>query len=334
MKRFDRDSAFELAYAASLGAGASEAAARSLAQAAVSAEFYGKACVGFEHLLDYLAAFAAGRIVGAAEPELTYPAQALIGSDARGGIAQLGFDRAFEQLCRRCAAQGVAMFSQRNSFTTGELGYYVRRLAELGFVALAASNGPALATVPGGVAPVYCTNPIAFAAPVEHGPPLVIDQATSATAFVNVRKRAERGEKLPSGWAVDADGAETTNADAAMRGALLTFGGARGANIALMVEVLAAGLTGANWSLDAPSFASGASPPGAGLFVIAIASKLMAPDFARRLEIQLARLADMGVHIPGRSRGNSGGRAAPIELPSSLVERIEAYRLRAPDRTV
>jgi len=334
MKRFDRDGAFELAYAASRGAGAGESAARSLAQATVSAEFDGKASAGFQHLPDYLAALAAGRIVGDAEPELACPTAALIRSDARGGIAQLGFDRAFDQLCRACAVQGVAIFAQRNSFTTGELGYYVRRLAEVGFVALAATNGPALMTVPGGVAPVYCTNPIAFAAPVEHGPPLVIDQATSATAFVDVRKRAERGEKLPLGWAVDADGAETTDADAAMRGALLTFGGARGANIALMVEVLAAGLTGANWSLDAPSFTSGASPPGAGLLVIAMAPKWMAPDFAGRLEVQLARLADAGVHIPGRSKGDSGGRAAAIELPSSLVEKIEAYRLPGPGGTV
>ncbi len=334
MKRFDRESAIELAHAASLGAGASEAAARSLAQATVSAELHAKASAGFQHLPDYLAAFAAGRIVGAAEPELSYPSAALIQSDAQGGIAQLGFDRAFEEFCRRCAAQGIAMFSQRNSFTTGELGYYVRRLAELGFVALAASNGPALATVPGGVAPVYCTNPIAFAAPVEHGPPLVIDQATTATAFVNVRKRAERGEKLPSGWAVDADGDETTDPNAAMRGALLTFGGARGANIALMVEVLAAGLTGANWSLDAPSFTSGASSPGAGLLVIAMAPKSIAPGFAGRLEIQIARLADAGVYIPGRSKVNSGGRATPIELPLSLVQQIEAYRLPAPDTTV
>lgn len=331
MKRFDRQSAFELAYAASRGAGAGEAAARSLAEATVSAELHGKASAGFQHLPDHLAAFAAGRIVGAAEPELSYPAAALIHSDARGGIAQLGFDRAFDELCRRCAAQGVATFAQRNSFTTGELGYYVRRLAERGFVALAATNGPALMTVPGGAAPLYCTNPIAFAAPVERGPPVVIDQATSATAFVNVRKRAERGERLPPGWAVDADGEETTDPNAAMRGALLTFGGARGANIALMVEILAAGLTGANWSLDAPSFSSGVSPPGAGLFVIAIAPISMAHDFARRLEIQLARLADMGVHIPGRSGGNSGGRAAPIELPLSLVEQIEAYRLPAPE---
>ncbi|TIW17972.1 MAG: Ldh family oxidoreductase, partial [Mesorhizobium sp.] len=100
--------------------------------------------------------------------------------------------------------------------------------------------------------PVYCTNPMSFAAPAADGSPLVIDQSSSATAFVNIRKAAEDGRKIPEGWALDASGNPTTDPAAAMKGAMLAFGGQRGANIALMVEVLAAGLSGANWSLDAP----------------------------------------------------------------------------------
>ena len=314
------EDALQLALSACRGAGASEAAARSLAAATVSAERRGKPAVGFAHLVDYLDGFAAGRIIGDAAPELSSPAGAVIACDARGGIAQLGFDLAFDDLRARCAALGVAIFAQANSYTAGELGYYVRRLAEAGLVALAATNGPALMAPPGGLAPVYCTNPVAFAAPVADGPPLVIDQASSATAFVNVRDRAERGEPLPPGWAIDAAGRETTDARAAMRGALLTFGGARGGNIALTVEVLA-GLAGGNWSLDAPSFADGAKTPGAGLFVVAIAPAVLAPEFPVRLASQLARLASLGVHIPGQR----ADRAEGINLSPALLAKIQAY---------
>ncbi len=173
-------------------------------------------------------------------------------------------------------------------------------------------------TVPGARTPVYCTNPIAFAAPLDEGPPLLIDQASSATAFVELRRYADRGESLPPGWAVDADGQPTTDPRAAMRGALLAFGGARGANIALMVEVMAAGLGGANWALDAPSFLTGDRSPGAGLTVIAIAPALLAPDFPQRLRLQLDRLAALGVHIPGRRDA-----VAEIELPDALLAEIE-----------
>jgi (2R)-3-sulfolactate dehydrogenase (NADP+) len=317
-RRFTLEAATDLAARAIRGAGASDAAAMSLAHATVSANAHGKGSSGFSHLMDYLSALQAGRIVGGAEPVVTSPAPAAIHCDAKGGIAQVGFDLTFDSLCERARTFGLALFAQNGSYTTGELGYYPRRLADVGLVAFAATSGPALMTVAGAKAPVYCTNPIAFAAPLDEGPPLLIDQASSATAFVQLRHYAERGETLPAGWAVDADGEPTTDPKAALRGALLAFGGARGANIALMVEVMAAGLAGANWALDAPSFLSGDRSPGAGLFVVAITPTLLAPDFPQRLRQQLDRLAKLGVHIPGRRAA-----AAEVELPDALVAEIE-----------
>jgi (2R)-3-sulfolactate dehydrogenase (NADP+) len=317
-RRLTLQAATDLAARAIRAAGASDEAALSLARATVSANARGKSSSGFSHLMDYLAALKAGRIVGGAKPVVTSPAPAAIHCDARGGIAQMGFDRAFDSLSQRARTFGLALFAQNGSYTTGELGYYPRRLADVGLVAFAATSGPALMTVAGAKTPVYCTNPIAFAAPLDEGPPLLIDQASSATAFVQLRHYAERSEPLPAGWAVNADGEPTTDPQAALRGALLAFGGARGANIALMVEVMAAGLANANWALDAPSFLSGDRSPGAGLLVIAIAPALLAPDFPQRLRLQLDRLAELGVHIPGRR-----ATSAEIELPAALLAEIE-----------
>jgi (2R)-3-sulfolactate dehydrogenase (NADP+) len=317
-RRFALQAATDLAARAIRAAGASDEAALSLARATVSANAHGKGSSGFSHLMDYLAALRAGRIVGDAEPVVTSPAPAAIHCDAKGGIAQVGFDRAFDSLSERARTFGIALFAQNGSYTTGELGYYPRRLADAGLVAFAATSGPALMTVSGAKTPVYCTNPIAFAAPLDEGPPLLIDQASSATAFVQLRHYAERGEALPVGWAVNAEGEPTTDPQAALRGALLAFGGARGANIALMVEVMAAGLAGANWALDAPSFLSGDRSPGAGLLVIVITPSLLAPDFPQRLRLQLDRLATLGVHIPGRRAA-----ATEIELPDALAAEIE-----------
>jgi (2R)-3-sulfolactate dehydrogenase (NADP+) len=317
-RRFALQAATDLAARAIRAAGASDEVALSLARATVSANAHGKGSSGFSHLMDYLSALRAGRIVGDAEPVVTSPAPAAIHCDAKGGIAQVGFDRAFDSLSERARTFGIALFAQNGSYTTGELGYYPRRLADAGLVAFAATSGPALMTVSGAKTPVYCTNPIAFAAPLDEGPPLLIDQASSATAFVQLRHYAERGEALPVGWAVNAEGEPTTDPQAALRGALLAFGGARGANIALMVEVMAAGLAGANWALDAPSFLSGDRSPGAGLLVIVITPSLLAPDFPQRLRLQLDRLATLGVHIPGRRAA-----ATEIELPDALAAEIE-----------
>ncbi len=121
-RRFGLVEAAELAERACRSAGASADQARSLARAAVAAEQQGRATAGFSHLLDYLSGFREGRIDGAAEPLLTSPAPAVIHCDARGGIAQLGFDRAFDDLAGRAEAFGIALFAQSGSFTTGELG--------------------------------------------------------------------------------------------------------------------------------------------------------------------------------------------------------------------
>jgi len=324
--RYDLKRAKELAVRVCVAAGASQAVAISLAEATVSAECSGRSSVGFAHLTDYLDSLLNGRINGIEEPEINFPAPALIQVDAKGGIAQLGFDRSFEELLQRASTYGVTLFSLQNSYTTGELGYYVRRLARKGLVALAATNGPALMTAGQSNSAVYGTNPLAFAAPVDNRAPLVIDQASSATAFVNIRQAAERGEMIPEGWAIDEQGQPTQDSNEAIKGALLAFGGARGANIALMVEILAAGTTGANWSLDAPSFQDGSDSPGVGLFIVALNPELLATDFPTRMASQIERLASKGIHVPG---GNCTDDEIEIDLPSSLVATLEEYCLRA-----
>jgi (2R)-3-sulfolactate dehydrogenase (NADP+) len=314
-----------------LGAGASEETARAIAAAAVAAEAEGNSAVGLSHLIDYLEALEAGRIDGTAEPAITRPALAVYLSDARGGTAHVGFDRTLDDLAKAAKLFGIALFAQKNSYTCGALGWFTGRLAERGLVALAATNGPALMAGAGSTKPVYCTNPLSFAAPVAGAPPLVIDQASSAAAFVKIREAAEAGETIPQGWALDGSGNPTTDPAAAMKGALLAFGGNRGANIALMVEVLAAGVTGANWSLDAPSFTQGSQTPGTGLLVIAIAPKLFDPEFERRAGEQVERLRRRyGVHIPGRARAESAEQAAArgVTVSREVVQRISEFAAR------
>lgn len=315
------EAALDLCIGAARRAGASQATAVSIATAAVTAEAEGQVNVGLSHFVDYLDALEAGRIDGAVEPSLTFPAPTLIHSDARKGAAHPGFDLAFDRLVKTTRELGLALFAQRNAYTCGALGYFTKRLATQGLVAFAATNGPALLAGAGGKTPVFCTNPLAFSAPTASGEPLTIDQASSATAFVNVRRAAAEGRAIPEGWAIDAAGEPTTDASAAMKGALVAFGGARGANIALMVEVLAAGLTGANWSVDAPPFTRGSESPGTGMLVIAMQPTLLDADFAGRLERHLDRLSgDHGVYIPGRSRQTC--TAATFTIPHDLHARL------------
>lgn len=301
--------------------------AQALAKQTVWAELMGQPSVGISHLFDYSDGVAEGRLDPKAEPQISQPAPCLIAVDAQGGLPQTGFDAAFERLVQQAQSLGLALFSQKNATLCGPLGSFCYRLAERGLLAVAATNGSPLMAGSGTKTPVFCTNPIALAAPVAGAEPLLIDQSSSATAFVNIRKAAETGQPLEPGLALDAEGQPTQDASAALAGMLLPFGGARGSNLALMVEVLAAGLSGARWSHEAPSMFAGAGCPGTGLFVLAIRPDLVDTDFAQTLAEQTRILGqDKGLYLPGARKAAARQRLAEegIRVDEASLRRLQA----------
>ena len=313
----------KLAISAWQARGGSHEAGEALVGASLEADCSGRPAVGLAHFVDYLDAIVGGRIDGAAVPVIEQPFPGAICCDARNGIAQHGFALALDRLAEAARTCGIAIFTLRNCYTAGEMGHYVRHVAERGLIGLATANASAMMAAAPGAAITYGTNPLAFAAPrLAPHPPLVFDQATSATAFVNIARAADDGLTLPAGWAADAAGVPTTDPVAAANGALLPFGGPKGANLALMVEVLSAGLGGGQWSMDAGHFLRGTRPPGIGVIVIAIAPTLAGPDMIARLDAQLDRLAAGGVHIPGK--------LTPLDLPAEVeVEVATLKKIRA-----
>lgn len=298
-----------------------------IAKSLIDAELQGKSTVGWAHFKDYVEAVRAGRVDGQAKLVITHPVPALFQIDAQSGFPHAGVDQVLAEFIATTKQYGIAALGVRNAYICGELGYFVRRLADHGLLGLAATNGgPALLAASGSKTPVFCTNPLAFAVPRNNSPPLVIDQSSSATAFVNLRHAAENNTSIPEGWALDSKGQSTTDAQAALKGVLLAFGGDRGANIALMVEILAAGTTGANWSVDAPAFHQGNTCTNTGLFIIGLHADLMLGDnFSERVDNYLKSIqAEHQTYIPGEIRGIAAqnrlntGIAIPVEIWSLL----------------
>ena len=249
----------------------------------------------------------------------------MLASNADGGIAQLGFDLAFERFVAVARSFGIAILTQANSYTTGELGYYVRRLTEEGLVGLAATNANAMVASKAGHPAVYGTNPMAFGFPLGASSlPLVIDQASSATAYVNIVAAAQEGRAIPIGWAMDEYGIDTEDPQKALGGVLLPFGGRKGGNVALLVEMLSAGLSGGPWSLDTPDFRSGGSRPAVGLTVIAMMPGIPEDGRIARAYRQKQRLENLGVFIPGVS-GVELSPAKGLTMPRNVYEAIRGF---------
>ena len=297
-------------------AGGDEQTAAALTDAVIAAERRGNSAVGVAHLFDYLDALRSGRLNGTARPTIRQDRASVISVSADDGVAQLAFRAALPALAAAARTNGVAVLSVSDAFTVGELGYYTSEVASLGLIALAGANSPALMSLYGAPTALTGTNPFSFALPAQPTPRL-IDQASSAVAWVRIRDAAAAGEPIPHGWALDAHGAATTDAAAALLGPLLPFGGAKGSNIALVIELLSV-LTGAAFSMEAPDFASGTQPPRVGMFLLALDPAAFAPDYLQRVEGHLQRLQaqyriDFGRHTSHVQR---------IQLADHLYDRL------------
>lgn len=309
-----------LCSAALVRVGADPEAAQVLSLATVEAEQAGKAAVGVAHLFDYLDGYEAGRIATDATPVVSRPAPSVIEVHAHGGLAQVAFSRAFELVLDVTRENGTAVLWINGSFTCGELGYYPRQLAHEGFIALAAANGPAQVALGNSPGPVVGTNPLAYAVPRRSRPPLVVDQASSSTAFVNIRRAALTDEPLPAGWALDAQGQPTLRAREALEGALLPFGGYRGGNLALLVEILAT-LSGACFSSASASFEQGSISPGIGVFVLTLDPERFVGSLDR-LDSHLESLRSQhGVRLPGLERRSV---SQVVEVDDAVLRRLYA----------
>ena len=317
----------KLACAALIRHGASEDQARALAAGIAAAERDGLKSHGLMYLPTYCEHLTCGKVLGDAQPQLSRAAPGCLTVDARNGFAHAAIDLGLPELIDLARTQGVASFAIRNSYNCGALGYHTERVARAGLVALSFTNAPASIAPWGGRKAALGTNPWSLAVPDgAGGARFVIDQSASVVAKSEVMKRARAGEPIPEGWAFDADGRPTRDPAAALKGAMAPAGGYKGVGSALLVEIFAACLTGANPGLVASPF-SGTSggPPGTGQFFIALAP---APSsggaFFDRLETVAGAFAE-GARLPGARRFAARDRALShgIEVDAAALATLE-----------
>lgn len=328
--RLSLDEAAALLRRTLAAAGANAVMAETTARALVAAEAAGQAGHGLSRLPQYAAFLRNGRADGTAMPVLANERGGAALVDARHGLAYPALDMAEREAAWRARAHGVAFVGVTNSHHSGAMGLPVERLARAGLVALAFTNSPFAMPVPGGARPLMGTNPIAAAFPRRDAAPLVIDLALSEVARGKIMVAAREGRPIPQGWALDAQGQPTTDAQAALDGAMLAMGGTKGALLAMVVELLCVALTGAAFGFEADSFFKdeGNRPRlGQALLVIDPGALAGTEVFLSRVEaLVAAMLADEGVRLPGSRRQGLSARADAegIEVPDALAARIQA----------
>ena len=288
-------------------ANTSPANAAATARALAQAEIDGQKGHGLARIPSYAAQAKSGKVNGQAIPELRQTRPASLMVDVKGGFFYPAMDQVLTRLPVLAKSTGIAAAGFVHSHHAGVIGWHLERLAQdHGVVSLMFANTPHAMASWGGKRPVFGTNPIGFGAPRAGHPPVVVDMALSAVARGKILTASQKGEPIPADWAVDDTGKPTTDAKAALKGSLLPLGGAKGSALALMVEVLAVALTGANLASAASSFFDGeGKPPGTGQFLIVIDPAAFGGGdvYASRFEA-LAHMieTDTGARLPGQRR--------------------------------
>ncbi len=221
-------------------AGVSDLQAKALARVIVSAERDACKSHGVYRVEGVLRTVKSGKINPTAEPVLL-PAtdSAIIKVDAKGGFANAAFDLGLPALVARTQQLGLAALVINDCCHFSALWAEVESLTEQGLAAMVMCPSYASVTPSGGAKPLLGTNPFAFGWPRRQANPYVFDFATSVAARGEIELLRRAGKPLPEGWAIDSEGAPTTDPETALGGAMLPFGGHKGSAISTMIELLA-----------------------------------------------------------------------------------------------
>lgn len=315
--------------------GYSEAHSQAIAQVIVAGQRDECQSHGLYRLLVCVHTIRHGKVDGHAVPQVVDQARAIVRVDARFGNSLLAFETGLPHFIRKARECGLAAMAINNCFHFSALWPEVERLADEGLVAMAMTPSHAWVAPAGGTRPVFGTNPLAFAWPRAGRTPFVFDFATSAIARGDIELHRRQGKALETGWAIDADGQPTTDPLAALKGAMLTFGGHKGSALSAMIELMAGPLIGDLTSAQSMAFDAGAgATPCHGELLLAFDPAAFlgerASEYLASAETLFEAITSQGARLPSQRRYAARARSDErgVTVPRALYEDVRKLMAR------
>lgn len=281
---------------------------------------------GISRLPVYLTRIQNGRINSRPDIKVDRSSPALANVDGDNGLGQLVAVRSMQVAIKMARETGMGAVATKHSNHFGASSFYCKMASASGMAGMAFTNTPSGIPPWGGKQAYFGTNPTAFAFPGKNMP-VVVDMSSSTVARGNIILAAKEGRPIPEGWAIDSQGRPTTDAKAALEGAVLPMAGPKGYAMALAVEILSGILSGSaygpqvGWIYD-----DSTKPVNIGHFFLAIDIGKLMPlqDFNFRMdhmvqEIKASPKAD-GVEeilIPGERRFRTAEKRRRGGIPIS-----------------
>ncbi len=322
------DEIYKLAKKTLLFNGCDEINAEAVAKTVSNAERDGSISHGLFRIPGYIAALKSNKVKGNANPTTQSLTQNAIRVDGDYGFAPIAIQVGIPALIETTNKHGIGVLTIVNTHHFAALWHETEALAENNLIGIACTAYMPSVTPTGATKPLFGTNPISFSWPRKNKTPVVYDMATASMAMGEVQVAARDGHKVPMGTGLNKEGEKTDDPSAiANGGVLLPFGGHKGSAIAMMVELLAAGLVGDMFSFEAKvADNKDGGPARGGEFIMALSPQLIAGEgwneHAEKFFEQMESLE--GVRLPGQRRHNNRKDTGPRNINTELVNKIKS----------
>ncbi len=321
------DTIYKMAFQCLQDNGADKKNATLLATTIMKAERDGSTSHGLFRLPAYVASLRSKKMNGCAVPTLIQATPALIKVHGNNGCAPVAHHLGIPALIAAAQTTGIAACAFTHIHHMAALWPEVETLAEANLVGFTCTAYmPAVAPY-GGSSALFGTNPMAFAWPRENATPIVFDMATASMAKGEIQIAARDGHSVPLGTGLDKNGNDTTDPKAIEDGGvILPFGGHKGSALSMMVELLAAGLVGEQFSFEAAvNDNKDGGPPQGGQLLIAFSPEWIAgAGWQDHCDLFFQRLSNMqGVRLPGARRHKNRLNTDDRAIKSTLINTIK-----------
>jgi LDH2 family malate/lactate/ureidoglycolate dehydrogenase len=302
--------------------GLSEADAAIMAGCLVRADLRGVDTHGLQFLPQYLERVRRGLVNPKPELVVERVTPAVGALDGQNGFGFVVATKAMAAAMDIAREFGVGIVSARRSSHFGMAACYTLQAIEAGFIALVFTNASRAMPPWGGRDAFLGTSPFAAGAPAGNELPFDLDMSPAVAARGKVRRAARRGEQIPIGYALDAQGRPTTDPNAALDGGVvLPIGGPKGSGISMLMDIMGGVISGAACAGDVGNqFLDYDRPQNVGHFFLAMKPDLFVPkdEYLRRMDTLVQR-----VHAGPTAEG-----VEEILMPGERERRFEATRRR------
>nr|POE54230.1 putative oxidoreductase yjmc [Quercus suber] len=298
--------------------GVPDANASIVARCLVAADLRGVDTHGINRIPSYMARIRQGVLSANAEPTIEEITPVVAQVDAHNGFGFVAAHMGMEKAISMARTYGIGMVSVKHSNHFGMSAWIVQQALDAGMMSLVYTNSSPALPVWGGKSKLMGVSPIACGAPAGKEKPFILDMAPSVAARGKIYKAKRRGEKIPTDWALDAEGRPTDDPAAALEGVMLPMGGPKGSALSIMMDVFSGVLSGSAYAGHVTNPYDPSRPADVGHFLIAIK-----PDLFMGLESFKERMDYLYQRVVGSDKMAGVDR---IYFPGEIEQLTEDQR--------